>query len=248
MQTLTVRTPRITDFTILPDKEVRQATMADVRHDYNLPSLSELTTNHMSHEKRQRFERLIISVRKWRQDAPTNSGLSFLLSSKQVGVGKTHIAKAVNASFCRVVGNMQYIGDVAQFRVEHRSRLFTARQLINLLGGDAQKDLWEIVPKHVTCLVIDDLGREGYLDYVKADQQGQEKESRYFHLINHLYETRKNGRFPVNLFITTNLTANEVQTLLGEASWSRLLQMCPKGYIVEPGELDDYRRIVSGRA
>ncbi len=248
MQTTTAYMPKPTDFDILPSPVTRKATMADVRNDYGLPSLSDLKTNHMSQEQRQRYDGLLVNVRKWRQDALSNRGLSFVLSSKQVGVGKTHIAKAVNASFCRVVGNMEYINDVPQFRMEFRSRLFTARELINMLGGDNQKSVWEIVPKHVTCLVIDDLGREGYLDYVKADQQLIEKQSRYFHLINHIYETRKNGRYPVNLFITTNLTANEVKALLGDANWSRLLQLCPKGNILELNGIDDYRSVSRGRA
>ena len=248
MQTLAnyIKTP--SDFRELPAPVVRNATPADARKTYNLASLQELTTAHMTTGQRQRYDGLLLNVRKWRQDALSNNGLSFLLSSKQVGVGKTHIAKAVNASFCSFVGDMEYIDDVPQFRVSYSSRLYTARKLINLLGGDEQKSVWEIVPRHVKCLVIDDLGREGYLDYVKADQQLQEKQSRYFHLINHLYETRRNGQHPVNIFITTNLTAKEIQELLGEANWSRLLQMCPKGNILELDGIEDYRSISRGRA
>lgn len=236
------------EFRELPAPVVHRATIADARKTYNLASLQELTTAHMTASQRQQYEGLLVNVRKWRQDALSNNGLSFVLSSKQVGVGKTHIAKAVNASFCSFVGDMEYIDDAPQFRVVYRSRLYTARALINMLGGDEQKSVWEIVPRHVKCLVIDDLGREGYLDYVKADQQLQEKQSRYFHLINHLYETRRNGQHPVNIFITTNLTAAEIQELLGDANWSRLLQMCPRGNILELAGIDDYRSVSRGIA
>ena len=58
---------------------------------------------------------------------------------------------------------------------------------------------------------------------------------------------RRNGRFPVSLFITTNLDETGMVDLLGAAVWSRLLEMCPRGYIVELTGLDDYRRIKSGR-
>ncbi len=240
--------PCFVKFSTIPAPVIRKATMADVRQTYKMPSLTELKTSHMTPHQQAGYERVLTNVRKWRQDARSNRGLSFLLSSKQVGVGKTHIAKAVNSSFCRVIGDMEYVDDVPKFRVEYRSRLYTARHLIHLLGGDEQQTLWDIVPKHVQCLVIDDLGREGYIDYVKADQQTQEKQSRYFHLINHLYETRRNGQHPVNIFITTNLTTDEVQELLGDANWSRLLEMCPRGYITEMDGLTDYRRVASGRA
>lgn len=236
------------DFDIIPAPVTRKATQADARREYNLVSLNDLTTDHMTPNQRQRYDGLLSNVRQWRQDALSNNGLSFVLSSQQVGVGKTHIAKAVNASFCTFIGDMEYTDDVPQFRVAYSSRLYTARALINMLGGDEQKSVWEIVPRHIKCLVIDDLGREGYLDYVKADQQLQEKQSRYFHLINHLYETRRNGQHPVNIFITTNLNAAEIKELLGEANWSRLLQMCPRGNILELDGIDDYRRVSSGRA
>lgn len=248
MNTATDYIPESPKFSTIPAPSIRRATMNDVRRVYKQPSLADLSTSHMTTEQREGYERVLTNVRKWRQDVPYNRGLSFMLSSKQVGVGKTHIAKAVNASFCRVIGNMEFRNDVPEFWLEYRSRLYTARELINLLGGDQQKELWQIVPKHIQCLVIDDLGREGYIDYVKADQQAQEKQSRYFHLLNHLYETRRNGNYPVNIFITTNLTTDEVQELLGDANWSRLLEMCPRGYIQEMSGLTDYRRVASGRA
>jgi len=235
------------EFLTLPAPVVRNATPEDARKTYNLASLNDLTTAHMTADQKRRYDGLLVNVRKWRQDARSNSGISFFLSSKQVGVGKTHIAKAVNASFCSFVGDMKYIDDVPQFRVTYSSRLYTARTLINMLGGDEQKSMWEIVPRHVKCLVIDDLGREGYLDYVKAEKQEDERYARYFHLINHLYE-RRHGQHPVNIFITTNLTTKKSKELLGVANWSRLLQMCPKGYILELDGIDDYRAVSRGRA
>lgn len=240
--------PNLTAVTLAPAPTRRRATVDDIAHQYGLSRLKDLTTAHMSHEQADRYKKLLAKIRQWKQEAATVPGLSFVLSSQQVGTGKTHIAKAINASFCSVVGEMEYIGDEPQFSLEYAAKLYTARELIQLLGGDDLLPLWAIVPKHIKCLVIDDLGREGYLDFVKADQQLEEKQSRYFHLINHLYEVRRNGRYPVSLFITTNLTANEVRELLGEASWSRLLEMAPKGFIVQLDGIDDYRKVKSGRA
>jgi DNA replication protein DnaC len=240
--------PDLTAVTIAPSPVVRRATVDDIANHYGLSRLTDLTTGHMQADQAARYNALIAKIRKWKEETVHNPGLSFLLSSQQVGTGKTHIAKAINASFCSVVGEMEYIGEEPQFSLEYSSKMYTARELIQLLGGDETMGLWDIVPKHIKCLVIDDLGREGYLNYVKADQQLEEKQTRYFHLINHLYETRRNGRFPVSLFITTNLTAQEVQALLGDATWSRLLEMCPLGYIVQLAGIDDYRRVKSGRA
>jgi len=233
---------------ILPPTITRPATSSDVIKQFGIARLTDLTTAHMNPQAANNYNDMIGRVKKWKGETAVTPGLSFVLSSKQVGVGKTHIAKAVNASFCAIVGEKVYIDDVPQFTLEYAAKMYTARELIALLGGDNQMSVWDIVPKHVKCLVIDDLGREGYLDYVQAAKQQEEKQSRYFHLINHIYETRRNGRYPVNLFITTNLTPKEIEELVGPACWSRLMELCPRGYIVELTGIDDYRRVKSGRA
>jgi DNA replication protein DnaC len=225
----------------------RPCTLDDAVKSFALPSIDDLTTAHMTPEQKARFDQLLTRVREWREGTRFAPGLSMMLMSRQVGIGKTHIARSVVSSFSAIIGELYYLGDEPQFALETRARLYTARELISYLGGDEARDVWTIVPHTVQCLVIDDLGREGYLDFVKADQQQAEKQARYFHLINHLYQRWQNGRYPVSLFITTNLNSAECQELLGEAVWSRLLEMCPRGYIVEVSGLEDYRRVKSGR-
>lgn len=225
----------------------RSCTIQEAVAHFNLPRLDDLTTDHMTHPQRAHFQAMLNRVKNWRTECRERPGLSFLLMSKQVGIGKTHIARAVVSSFSHVVGEWAFMDDQPQFSLEKKARLFTARELINQLGGDEMRPVWEIVPTYVGALVIDDLGREGYLDYVKADQQAAEKQARYFHLINHIYQRQQQNRYPVSLFITTNLDEAGCKELLGEANWSRLLELCPRGYIVELSGLDDYRPIKSGR-
>lgn len=222
-------------------------TFQEAVKSFKLTTIDELTTDHMSAAQRKQFNHLITRVREWRKAVHDNPGQSMMVMSKQVGIGKTHLARSVVSSFSAIIGELMYLDGKPQFSLEKRARLYTSRELIAHLGGDEQRELWQIVPRSVECLVIDDLGREGYLDFVKADQQAEEKRARYFHLINHLYQRQQNGRYPVSLFITTNLNEAECKDLLGDATWSRLLEMCPRGYIMQVKGLDDYRPIKSGR-
>ncbi len=219
----------------------------DAVKTFKLTTLDSLTTAHMKRRQRQQFQGLIKRVREWRNKVRDKPGLSMMLLSNQVGIGKTHIARAVVSSFSAIIGDLQFLDGEPQFGLEKRARLYTARELIAYLGGDESRDLWQIVPRSVECLVIDDLGREGYLDFVQANQQAAEKQARYFHLINHLYQRMQNDRYPVAIFITTNLDEAGCKSLLGDAVWSRILEMCPRGYIVQVGGLDDYRMVKSGR-
>jgi DNA replication protein DnaC len=218
-------------------------TLDQVKAYYELVSLDTLSTEGMTNTQAKQFSALLTKVREWRTAVKQRPGLSMLIMSKQVGIGKTHIAKAVVSSFSAVIGELAYANNKPMFALERRARFYTARELVAMLGGDNAVDLCQIVPRHVDCLVIDDLGREGYIDFVQAGEQKAEKQARYFHLFNHLYERRQ----PPSIFVTTNLNEKEMVELLGDAVWSRLLEMCPRGYIVELHGLADYRRKKSGR-
>lgn len=224
----------------------RPITFEEARSTFNLPTLGQLTTNHLNRQQANQLTELLISVRSWRTQADQRPGLSYAILSPDVGIGKTHIAESVAASYASITGDLAYENDAPLFTLEQTARLYTARELINLLGGEHAQPLSQIAPPHIRCLVIDDLGREGYLDYVKASEQQKEKQARYFHLIDHIYK-RRQGRSPVSLFITSNLLANQLTDLLGEAVWDRLLQLAPRGYITELTGLPSYRRLASGR-
>lgn len=248
--------PPIQNYTPIPLPVVRKATMTDVYREYGLARLDQLTTNHMNKQQTEWFNGLIANVRRWREAVKTTPYESFIISSKQVGVGKTHIAKAVMTTFSSVIGEMEYQDDVPQFRVFRRAKMYTAPELIRQIGIEGM-GIATLIPAKVKCIVIDDLGREGYIDYVKADQQKTEKRRRYFELINYLYENRRKPligyagrveREAVAVFITTNLSTEEIADLIGDAAYSRLLHLCPRGNIYEINGLDDYRRVATGRA
>lgn len=248
--------PDIRNYKTIPLPVVRKATIADVRREYELASLDQLTTNHMSQQQKEWFNGLVANVKRWREAVKTTPYESFIISSKEVGIGKTHIAKAIMTTFSSIVGDLEYQDDVPQFKLWKRAKMYTAPELIRQIGIEGM-GISTLIPAKVKCIIIDDLGREGYIDYVKADQQANEKRRRYFELINYMYEHRRKARLgyagrvereATALFITTNLSTVEIKELMGDAAYSRLLHLCPIGNIYEINGLDDYRRVATGRA
>lgn len=47
--------------------------------------------------------------------------------------------------------------------------------------------------------------------------------------------------------MTSNYRLNELATFLGGATWSRLLEMVPDGFIIDITGVRDYRPIAGGR-
>lgn len=227
--------------------DYRPVTFDQALASLNLPRLDDLTTDHLNSGQRQNFNELLATVRRWRGLIAYTPGLSFAILSPNIGIGKTHIAQSVATSFASITGDLAYENDLPLFSIQNSARIYTARELINLLGGDNAQPLSQIAPAYIRCLVIDDLGREGYLDYVKASDQQNEKQARYFHLIDYIYKRRR-GSQPVSLFITSNYLAADVENLIGPAAWDRLLELAPRGYIREITGLPSYRRIASGRS
>ncbi len=237
---------------------VRKATNEDVIKEFNLNTLSQLQTSHMNSEQEGWFNGLLKRVRHWRKDVENNPQESFIISSS-IGIGKTHISKAVMTTFATIIGDMEYVGTEPRFQMVNNALLYTAPDIIRKLG-ELEKGVGVslLIPRRIRCLVIDDMGREGNLPYVKAENQKEEKRKRYFELINYLYEHRRvsthgyrdylDRKNAVSLFITTNLSSKELEDMLGAAVFSRLLQLCPRGNIFELSGIPDYRRVVTGRA
>lgn len=214
----------------------------------HLESLGELDYSHLPAAKQGEFRDFLANIRALRYQ-PDFSGL--ILASEQVGIGKTHIAKSIANSFSYLT----------QSHVIQRHKFFVAPELINPQDGNF--DLSVLTPPRPidrleilenqnrgvkrepvwACIVIDDVGREGHLPYVKAEHQREEIQSRYFQVINAIYSM--NPR-PV-LVMTTNIPLNEFKAFFNAAAWSRLSQMVPAGHILQMPVLPDYREIQGGR-
>lgn len=177
-----------------------------------------------------------------------NTGISAVFCGG-VGTGKTHVAKAILWSSVISLDGVP---------VAHTGRFYHAHDLITTL--DAEAALPNIVPAGrerevhgggvelvpgIHVLVIDDVGSEGVIPFVKTDEASQlrELQARYFRVLDYCYERL------ISVVITSNLTAADLEYHLGPRSWSRLQEMAPRGFILELGpETPDYRRFKSGRA
>ncbi len=158
------------------------------------------------------------------------------------GVGKTHIARAIQWSHYMALDDGTPVAPAGRF--------YTAPELMATLG-DVETKVNSLAPAgawvqddlvgRCPVVVIDDVGTEGTLPFVAAERQEQEIQSRYFRIINYCYEK------DISLVLTANLTLPALRRRLGERCWSRLLQMCPAGMMLDMSGAPDYRKLAGGR-
>lgn len=157
------------------------------------------------------------------------------LSRTGYGCGKTMLARTIyHANY----GYSAYYGPDS-LRIHPRGRFLEARELMAIFDKDdySPRDSFAFG----SLLVIDDVGREGSLRWERRDPelQAAEKQSRYYNVINHCYEKG------ISIVITSNLPSRGLAELLGGASWSRLLQMCPTRYRLNMTGIMDMRPLLA---
>ena len=222
------------------------ATRDNIAKYHGWATLAQLTTAHMPDPLAKSYTAMVERVREWRNaqthPATTGTATAMILASASVGIGKTHIAAAVAASYNDVWGedDAAFVDGKPNFHVSKNGRFYTAADLMRLMDDD-EYDPARLIPPHVKCVVIDDVGREGEIKYTARTAQAAEREHRYFGLINYLY-TRKN----VALFMTTNLTVAQLSSHFSEATMSRLYEMTQSRYLLDiVTRYPDVRRIKS---
>ena len=222
------------------------ATRDNIAKYHGWATLAQLTTAHMPDPLAKSYTAMVERVREWRnaQKHPVTTAPAMILASPCVGIGKTHVALAVAASYNGIWGEAHaaFVNGKPNFRVSKNARFMTAAELMRHMDGD-EYDLDRLIPRHVECLVIDDVGREGEIKFTarSSDAQAGERHHRYFGLINYLY-TRKN----VALFMTTNLTVAQLAVHFNEATMSRLYEMTESRYLIDiVTKYPDVRRIKS---
>lgn len=148
------------------------------------------------------------------------------------GCGKTHIAEA-----CMWVESF-FDGDGDP--VAPAGRFFLAARILSNLAGAVDAAV-EIGTAKI--IVIDEVGDEGFLPFIKQDAESQafERQARYRALIDFCY---KNG---VSVVITSNLSAEGLAAHIGGRAWDRLMQMAPVGFIVNMTGVPSWRLKESGR-
>ena len=131
-----------------------------------------------------------------------------LILMGSVGTGKTHLAASI-AHKAIESGIVTKFGNITDIFQSLRDAFTTDEDILSEI-------------KSVPLLVLDDLGKENLTEWVKET---------IYSIINYRYEHM------LPTVITTNLTMGELQERLGDATISRLMEMCK--YVEMNGK--DYR-------
>lgn len=148
------------------------------------------------------------------------------------GCGKTHIALACMWA--------ESYTDESGTPVAPAGKFFEAARLITNLGP-GESPVGEIGAAPI--IVIDEVGDEGFIPFVKqdADSQAFERQARYRSVIDYCY---RNG---ISVVMTSNLTATQLAKHIGGRAWDRLAEMAPLGFIVDMTGVPSWRMKESGR-
>lgn len=156
-----------------------------------------------------------------------------------VGTGKTHIAKALLWSMSYTLEDGTPVG--------YPGRFFVASDLMMLMNPTRSEIGMMETPRpssfigNAPMIVIDDLGTEQSIPFIKADEQKTEIQARYFRVIDYCYQ------WQTTMVITSNLSIKQLQDYLGPRNWDRLGQMAPAGFMIDLTGVPSWRKKESGR-
>jgi predicted ATPase len=158
------------------------------------------------------------------------------------GNGKTTIAQALFYSCGIFTVHETVAGN--ELRIYKAGKMLSAREWL-MQTTNTESTLAEFLCSdgmtRTQVVVIDDVGREGALPFIRGTEQPKELQARYFDLINHCYQRQ------ISVIITSNFRFDALARYLGGATWSRLMEMVPDGYMVDITGVRDYRPIAGGR-
>jgi DNA replication protein DnaC len=179
--------------------------------------------------------------RRWAQRKRDGHTDASIILCGPVGTGKTHIAKAVLWSMAYTLDDGTAVGYAGKF--------FVASDLISLLSPTRNDYGVTETPRpaqfigNAPIVVIDDVGSEGTIAYIKTDDETQaaEIQARYFRVVDYCYS------WNVSLVITSNLSIPQLAQHVGRRSWDRLGQMAPAGFMIDMTGVPSWRQRMSGR-
>lgn len=218
------------------------------------------------YDERQILTDAITLAKQWLPAWQSQPGLSFVVTSGAItsekilsrngegwkpigpylftgyGNGKTTIAEALFYSCGIFTVNETAEGN--ELRIYPAGKMLSAREWL-MRSSNPDSGLADFLCSdgmtRTQVVVIDDIGREGALPFIRGAEQQKELQARYYDLINHCY------RRQISVIITSNFRFDELAHYLGGASWSRLMEMAPDGYMVDITGVRDYRPIAGGR-
>ena len=205
-------------------------------------------------------------AKQWLSTAQERPGQSFVITSGAVGAkemqvhegeqwrpigahhfsgfgnGKTTIAEAL--FYGRGIMTLNEVERVQELCIYPAGKLRSAREWM-LMQSEPEfsfdKFLYSEQLGKPRVILIDDVGREGSLPFIRSTEQAPEIRTRYYDLINYCYRQK------LSVILTSNYRLDELATFLGGATWSRLLEMVPEGYMIDITGVRDYRPIAGGR-
>lgn len=166
-----------------------------------------------------------------------------LILSGPNGTGKTHIARAIwwsmtqaalDADGSMIPGSRRPIG-----KFFHAAELIASLAPDDELGGQLMP-VGQVIGSS-PLVVIDDVGAENTIAYVKGEYQQHERQVRYFRFIDWAYSN------DVPVVITTNVRLDEMSDHVGQRAWDRLNEMAPAGQMVSLWGVPSWRVKVGGR-
>ena len=212
---------------------VKERTLQKVR-------LDELDTSHAL------VANAVAAARKWADRKRNGYEDASLILSGPYGTGKTHIAKSILWS---IVDEPYGHPDAAV----PAGKFFLANDLLLQMAPIQDRTYNITSPPRPAALVgtapivvIDDIGGQQNIPFIKADDQEHERHARYFRFIDHCYTDL------VSIIITTNLSlagGKESQFALhiGGRSYDRLSEMAPAGFMVGLDGVPSWRQKRAGR-
>ncbi len=177
--------------------------------------------------------------RRWQQRLQAGHSDASIVLCGGVGTGKTHMARAVLWSICYRLDDGDPIGYAGKF--------FMGGDLVMMMSPTRNEFNVTETPKpsafigNSPIVVIDDIGSEPTIPFVKADDQAVEIEARYFQVINYCYQ------YQISLVITSNLSIEQLKLTIGKRSWDRLSEMAPQGFMIDLANVPSWRQKASGR-
>lgn len=181
-------------------------------------------------------QHIAVPVEEWQP--PTSTSLNYL--AQRLGVTEEQARKTLEEArqTRTLVRPAQLVGGVWITAPELMERMDDKDFRVARLIGS---------PEVNRVVVIDDVGREGELRFSKRDDDPQlkEKQARYYRVINYCYELFQQG-CGISLIVTSNLRLKPLAEFLGGASWSRLLQMSPSGFMRDMTGVRNYRPYIRG--
>lgn len=242
------------------------------KRQYTVTPLSEFQYSHLTPQDAKRLKTAVNTVLRWMNEAPSEKGLSLVLSGSY-GTGKTTMAE--NAMKCFRVAMEQhgytgYYENIANALKNQDMPQETRDKLEAILSEATPQSVGEILQGSLRTaaktiqiaregdfsaeygrdkvVVIDDLGSEGTIEYVSNDQQKFERWKAYGNLIDYCYRAGKHVIITSNepLLDNDGYIRDDFVEIVGGKAFDRLVQMA-NGYMVDLTGLPSYRPVVVQR-